>query len=314
MIHKRMTTRRLVFFLTIPALVLAACGKKEEAKVATQVAAKVNSSEITVHQINHALARSRGVTAENASQTKREILEGLINQELAKRQAILKGLDRSPNVILDIEAAKSEILARAYRDSLVDYLPRPAPYDVETYYRKHPELFAQRRIFSLDELHFVTSNDVAAEVREQLSRSRSLKEVAGWLQSRGIALAANRSVRAAEDIPLEILPKLHLMKEGEIQLFGTAGTRFRLIRVVAFQAAPVDQEAASPRIRQFLFNRNSAEVIAREIQEARKFAKIEYLGEFARSEAEEEGKVAENQDTQTLQQAPHHGTTEELKR
>jgi EpsD family peptidyl-prolyl cis-trans isomerase len=298
-----MTTIRFLVFVTFLALVLTACGRKEDAKVATQVAARVNSTEITVHQINHALARSRALTPENASQAKREILDGLINQELAKRQAILKGLDRSPNVILDMEAAKSEILARAYRESLVDYLPKPAPYEVETYYRKHPELFAQRRIFSLDELNFDGNNDVAAEVREHVSRSRSLKDVAGRLQSRGIAFAANRSVRAAEEIPLEILPKLQLMKEGETQLFGAGGTRFRLIRVVAFQAAPVDEVAAAPRIRQFLFNRNAAEVIAKEMKDVRKFATIEYLGEFAGRTAEGEAKVgAESQGVQTLEQ------------
>jgi EpsD family peptidyl-prolyl cis-trans isomerase len=265
----------------------------------------VNSTEITVHQINHALTRSRGVTPENASQAKREILDGLVNQELAKRQAILKGLDRSPNVILDIEAAKNEILARAYRESLVDYLPKPAPYDVETYYRRNPELFAQRRIFSLEELGFAGNNELAAEIREQVTRSRSLKEVAAWLQSRGVTFTANRGVRAAEQLPLEILPKLHRMKEGETQLFETDGTRFRLIRVVAFQAAPVDEATAAPRIRQFLFNRSSAEVVTREMSEIRKFAKIEYMGEFATPTAEGDAKAgAESRGIQTLEQPP----------
>jgi EpsD family peptidyl-prolyl cis-trans isomerase len=222
---------------------------------------------------------------------KRDILNGLINQELAKRQAILKGLDRSASVVLDIEAARSEILARAYRESLVDYLPKAAPYEVETYYRKHPELFAQRRVFSLEELNFVGSDDVAGGVREQVSRSRSMKEVAEWLQSRGIAFTGNRNVLAAEEIPLEILPKLQLMKQGETQLFGAGGTRFRVIRVVAFQAAPVDEAAAAPRIRQFLFNRNSAELIAQKSKELRTSAKIEYFGEFAERAAEGETKT-----------------------
>jgi EpsD family peptidyl-prolyl cis-trans isomerase len=251
-----------------------------------------------MHQINHVLARNRGLTPENAPQAKREILDRLINQELAKRQAILKGLDRSPGVVVDMEAAKNEILARAYRESLVDYLPKPTPYDVETYYRKHPELFAERRIFSLEELNFIANDDVAAGVREQVSRARPLKDLAGWLKSRGVAFSANQGVRAAEDIPLEILPKLQRMKEGEIQLFGVGDTRFRLIRVVAFQAAAVDEAVAAPRIRQFLINRNSAEVIAKEMKELRNFAKIEYVGEFAA-----EAKVAaEHQDLPTLEQ------------
>jgi EpsD family peptidyl-prolyl cis-trans isomerase len=293
-----MTTTRLLIVAILVALVVAGCGRKDDAKVAVQVAARVNSEEITVHQINRALARSQGVTRDNAPEAKREILDRLVNQELAKRQAVLKGLDRSPNVILDIEAAKTEILARAYRDALVEYLPRPTAYDVETFYRRHPELFAQRRIFSLDEISFVAENDAAAEVRQQLSKSRSVKDVVAWLQSRGIAIVGNRSVRAAEQIPLEILPKLQSMKEGETQLFGVGGTRYRLIRLVASQPAPVDEVAAAPRIRQFLVNRNSAEVIAKEMKEARKFATIEYLGEFAGLTAEGEAKVLmETQET-----------------
>lgn len=280
-------------FVMLVAVVPTGCGRKEDAKVAagSQVAAKVNSTEITVHQVNRGLARSQGVTPENASQAKRDILDGLINQELAKRQAILKGLDRSPSVILDIEAARNEILARAYRESLVDYLPKPAPYDVETYYRRHPELFAERRVFSLEEINFVANSDVAAGAREQVSRSRSLKDVAEWLQSRGVAFAANRSMLPAEEIPLEILPKVQLMKQGEMQLFATDGTRFRVIRVVAFQAAPVDEAAAAPRIRQFLFNRNAADLIAKQTKELRSAAKIDYLGEFAERPAEGEAKV-----------------------
>jgi len=298
-----MTNHRLVFG-TFLAILLMACDRKEDAKVATQVAATVNSTEITVHQINRALARTPGVTPENASQAKREILDGLINQQLAKRQAILKGLDRSTSVILDIEAAKSEILARAYRESLVDYLPKPAPYEVETYYRKHPELFAERRVFSLEELNLVGSNEVAAGLREQVSRSRSLKEVAEWLQSKGISFTANRSVLAAEELPLEILPKLQLMKQGETQLFAVDATRFRVIRVMAFQAAPVDEASAAPRIRQFLFNRSSAEVIAKETTELRKSAKIEYLGEFAERAAEGEAKAGATLDQRLNEQAP----------
>ena len=306
-----MTRNRLLIVVSLLALLLAACGKKDDAKVATQVVARVYSTEITVHQINRALARSRGGTQESASQAKREILEGLINQELAKRQAILKGLDRSPGVILDMEAARTEILARAYRESLVEYLPKPTPYDVEVYYREHPELFAHRRIFSLDELSFEGSDDVAAEVREQLSRSSSLKDVAGWLQSRGIAFSANRKVLAAEQIPLEILPKLQLMKEGETQLFRAGASRFRLIRVVAFQAAPVDEAAAAARIRQFLFNRNSAEVIAKDMKELREFGKIEYFGEFAGRAAEGRAKTEEDTRDPPTQEQPQN---EQLKK
>jgi EpsD family peptidyl-prolyl cis-trans isomerase len=71
---------RGVFYLVpfVLALALAGgCGKSDDKK-ATQVAAKVNSDEITVHQIDNVLARTPNITAENASIAKKQILDRLI--------------------------------------------------------------------------------------------------------------------------------------------------------------------------------------------------------------------------------------------
>ena len=62
-----MNTHPFLFFTAfLLALTLTTgCGKKEDAKVATQVAARVNSDEITVHQVNNILARSQNITPED---------------------------------------------------------------------------------------------------------------------------------------------------------------------------------------------------------------------------------------------------------
>ncbi len=109
------------------AALTSGCGKKDEAKTATQVAAKVNADEITVHQINNVLARSQNVTPEVADVAKREILSRLIDQQLARQQAVERKLDREPSVMQAIEAAKSEILARAYLERIASRLPKPTP-------------------------------------------------------------------------------------------------------------------------------------------------------------------------------------------
>jgi EpsD family peptidyl-prolyl cis-trans isomerase len=283
-------------FLVFTALLLAlalttGCGKKEDAKAATQVAARVNADEITVHQVNYFLARTQNVTPEGAAQAKREILDRLIDQHLARQQAIENKLDRSPDVMQAIEAAKSEILARAYQEQIAAALPKPAPWETQKYYSEHPELFAQRRLFELEEFVFVAKGEVAAGLREQSSKARSMQQIADWLKSQGVKFVANRGVRAAEQISLENLPKVQAMKQGEIQLFEAGGGRFQVIRVVASKADPVDEATATPRIRQFLFKRRSSEVIAKEMKQIKEQAKIEYVGEFAGGAAAEEAKV-----------------------
>ena len=282
------------FAVTLLAVALATgCDRKNDARTPTQVAARVNADEITVHQVNQVLGQRQGIKPEFAAQAKRAILDRLINQQLARQKAIEAQLDRSPEVVQAIEAAKTEILARAHVDGINRTLLKPAPLEIQKYYSSHPELFAQRRIFALEEIAFTASEDLAGGIRAFLSKPRSMKEIADWLQSKGVAFSANRGVRAAEQIPLVMLPKLQAMTKGEIQPFEAMPGRYQVIRVVDFLEAPMDEATAAPRIERFLFNQVSGAAVAREMNEIRKQAKIEYLGEFAERAAAPEAKKGE---------------------
>lgn len=269
----------------------AGCGKQgEDKKAATQVAARVNTVEITVHQVNNVLARTPTIAPEVAERAKREILDKLIDQQLARQKAIEKKFDQSSNVVQAIEAARSEILARAYLEQIAAALPKPTPEEVKKYYAEHPELFARRRVFNLEELAFAATDEVVARLRERAEKARSIQEVAEWLQSQGVKFAPNRGVRAAEQLPLELLPRLQSAKDGQILVIDAGGSR-QVIRVVASKEEPVDEAAAAPRIQQFLFNRRSSEAIAAEMKQIKGQAKIEYVGEFAGDPAAAEAKA-----------------------
>ena len=287
----RDTNIPFLLFVTLlfPPLVLTvACSDKEEAaKLPTQVAARVNGDEITVHQINNVLERTPNVTPEVAEQAKRRILERLIDQQLAVQKAVEGRLDRSPEVMQALEAARREVLVRAYLESLAEGVPQRYEWDaqnrkeIKAYYSAHPELFAQRRIFTIEEIGLAANDDVARRLREYMSRGRSMQEIAGWLKSQDIEFTARRVQRAAEQMSLEHLPKVQAMKAGQIELFELGNERFQVIRVVDVKEAPIDEATAAPRIQQFLSNLQSREILAIEMRRIRDQAQIEYLGEFA---------------------------------
>jgi len=265
---------------------LAACGRGDDKKVATQVAAKVNADEITVHQVNSVLARNPNLPPEAAARAKRQVIERLVDQQLAVQQAIDKKLDRSPEVVQALAAAKSEILARAYLRQVATRQAKPTPEEIKQYYAEHPELFSRRRLYVLEEISFAPQGEVAADLRAHLAKPRSMQDIAEWLKNREVQFTVNRGARAAEQIPIEMLPRLQDMKDGEIRVLEGAG-RLVVVRVVATKPAPVDEAKAAPAIQQYLFNRRSSEAIAEEIKRLKGAAKIEYVGEFAQAGAEE---------------------------
>ena len=276
-----MKIHRPLFAAALPlCLVLAGCGGDNEKKVASQVAVKVNSEEITVHQVNAVLARARDITSEDPAQAKREVVERLIGQELARQQAMVKKLDRSPDVVQAMEAARAEILARAYLQQVGAAQASPTPEAVKRYYAEHPELFAARRLYAMEEVSFPPRADLAGELRARVAGASSLQDIVDWLNSQQVRITASRGTRAAEQIPLDMLPVLKQMNDGEMRVLERGG-RSHVVRLVASKLAPMDEETARPRIEKFLANQRAGELMAEEMKRLRSQARIEYVGEFA---------------------------------
>lgn len=263
---------------------LTACGNKDDKKVATQVAAKVGSEEISVHQINQVLSRSSSASASPAAvqAMSREVLEKLIDQQLAVEQATDDKLHRSPEVVAQIEAARRDILARAYMQKVAANVPKPNAQEVKKYYAEHPALFSERRIFNVQEIVTPTAPGLADQLRAMVAAGKPIVEVANWLKSKGVKFDGGSATRAAEQIPLERLAQIHALKDGQSILLESPQT-ITVVRVASSQSSPVAEAAALPRIEQFLTNQRASEAVTTNIKQLRAAAKITYMGEFVKT-------------------------------
>ena len=276
----------------ILALSTASCGKSEKTP-ATQVAAKVNSEEISIHQLNHIITRANATasTPEQMQRIRKGLLERLIDQQLLIDLAVAKKLDRSPEIMMAIDAAKRDILARAYLEQIATAQPKPATEEVQKYIAENPALFAERRVYALQEIMLPQTEGIAGQLREMIAAGKSMEEVAKWLGGKAIKFAGGSTSRTAEQIPLELLSKLHALKDGQ-GLVTESEQGITAIRLVNSQAAPVTGEAASTRVQQFLTNQRATKTAEEEIKKAREKAKIVYVGEFANSTPDQQMKAA----------------------
>ena len=282
---------------------LAACGNKADTPVATQVAAKVGSEEISVHQINQVLQRTNtaGATPEAIKGLSREVLEKLIDQQLAVAQATEAKLHRSPEVVAQIEAARREILARAYLQKVASALPKPTAEDSKKYYAEHPQLFSERRIFNVQEIVVPKTADnanPAAELRSLADAGKTIDAMAANLKARGTAFNSGSATRAAEQIPLELLAQLHPLKDGQ-SLVLDAPKASTYVHVVSSQLAPVSEADALPRIEQFLTNQRASEAVVADIKRLRSSTAIAYLGDFSAPDSQPNQAAAPVQTGQT---------------
>jgi len=285
------TGRIAVAVVAALVLVLSGCGDKKKDKPATQTAAKVNKEEITVHQINFVLQQQRGLAPEQAASAGRVVLERLVDQELALQKAQEQKLDRDPRVVQQLEAARREIISRAYVDKIGSGAPKPTSIEIKAYYDAHPALFKERRVYNLQEIVVQAKPDQVETLKGKLAAVKDMSEFVSYLKSNDIKFGANQAVRPAEQLPLASLDKLAQMKEGQ-STFTVTPTGAQIVAVVSARSESVDEARAAPAIEQFLVNERKRKVVEDDLKALRAASKIEYVGEYAKGAAPAPAPVA----------------------
>lgn len=259
------------------ALGCSACGERK--KEASLRAAEVNGDEITVQQINQVLAQ-RNLRPEQADAAGRQVLERLIDQQLALQKANEHKLERDPKVAQQIEAARREVLARAYVEKVGDAAQKPTADEIAKYYEEKPALFSERRIYHLQELAIEARPDQVAMLRERMGASKGVGEFVEFLKSNDFRYSGNQIVRPAEQLPMASLDALAKMSDGQAFVVG-APNGVQVVVLAGSRRQPVTLEQARPAIEQFIVNERKRKLVEEDLRAMRKDAKIEYHGRFA---------------------------------
>ncbi len=209
----------------------------------------------------------------------RQILERLIDQELALQKADDLKLDRDPRVVQQLEAAKREIIARAYLEKVGEAAPKPTAEEIKKYYDEKPALFKERRIYSIQEIAIEAKPDQVPALREKLGASKNINEFVEFLKANEFKFAGNQAVRAAEQLPLQSLDAFAKMTDGQAML-NQAANGVQVVVLAGSRSQPVSEEQARPAIEQFLLNDRKRKLIEEDVKAMRAAAKIEYVGKF----------------------------------
>ncbi len=298
--------RSLILATACVALVLASCSGASKDKPASQVAAKVNKEEISVHQINFVLQQQRGLKPEQADAASRQALERLIDQEIAIQKAQELKVDRDPRVVQQLEAAKREIVARAYIERVGEGAAKPTPEEISKYYADKPGLFKDRRIYSIQEIAIEAKPDQVEGLRAKLVAAKTVNDFVEYLKANNFRFAGNQAVRPAEQLPLNMLDTFAKMKDGQAMLLPSANGA-QVIVLAGTKSEPVDEARAKPAIEQFLLNDAKRKLIDSDMKTMRSAARVQYVGKFAEGAAAAASAAKATQDAAAAAAIPKAG-------
>ncbi len=276
--------KKLLLPLMVATALIAGCGdekdKAGEESKPTQVAAKVNGTELTVSQVNYALQRIPNLDKEQTKAASLQVIRNLVDQEVLAQKAQSEKLDRDPTVVQALDAARRQIMAEAYMSRKLGTPAEPTDAEVTDYFNKHPELFTKRKIYRLQEIAIKAPKDKLEAIGVQLRASKSLNEFVDWLKTEKYPAQASQVVKPAEQLPLPMVAKLSEMPDGQAMVVNTP-QGMTVVVLADSQLQPVTLEQAKPAIARLLQNEARQKAAKAELDNLKAAAKIEYVGEFA---------------------------------
>ena len=271
MIH----TGKLMVLVAVLGVALTACGVKKTADHA-DVAVKVNGEAITSVELqDNARQHAQIINGQEVS-VSGAMIKSQIDMELLRQAAVKDNLDADKMISARLAESNRFILATAYLQKQMAAIAKPGEAEIKAYFDQHPERYAERKQYDLQELRIQTGPDNAAKVREKLGNGKNFKAFVRWLNENKIPNNGQQLVVTADQMPEEILQKLQGIKPGEaIAIDGK--DQVDVILVNAMKPQPVTLEQASPMIGKMLDARHKQDAMNEMLKQLREKAKIEYV-------------------------------------
>ena len=264
----------IVLSIALAAL-LAGCDETKTVHEG-QALVSVNGEEITAMQLNEELERA-SVAPGQQEAVSRQLLAALIDRQLLQNEAVREKLDRDPKVVQAIERARALIVAQAYMQKKVGAIDKPSAAEVAEYYRSHPEFFAKRKQFDMQQL-VIDTRDLSDQARKAADGARTLDDMAAWFDASKVKYVRTQATRTTSDLSPDLSAKLKSIAPGQLFLVRE-GPRSMLITMTEVKDNPASLALAAPQIEKYLIAKRTREAAEAELARLRSVARITYLNQ-----------------------------------
>ncbi len=126
-----------------------------------QVVATVNGNDITVRELNAELAQTQAPPETPRKTVESVVLARVIERKMLADAARERKLDQNPNFLLTQRKVDDGLLVQALQASIAQKVTPPTREAAEKFIAAHPELFANRKIYTIDQIQFLRPKNIA---------------------------------------------------------------------------------------------------------------------------------------------------------
>lgn len=276
-----MKTLRLVSIIAIAAsLAVTGCGKKEAKAPVGQVVATVDGEEITARELQAEMAGMTFPDDKTRKLAEQRALKQIIDRRVLAKEARAQGIDKTPDFAIQQKRAEDTVLVQSYQQSIAKSVPASSPEEAQRFIIDHPDIFAQRKIFVIDQLR--TQANLPPALAAQLQPMKSIDEVVALLQANNIPFQRLPNKLDSVGSDPKLVDQIIKLKPGD--MFAVPANGVLLInQVKSTTIEPFTGQKATDYATQLLTRQHSQEAVLRQFNAAlqKVDGKVEYAKGYA---------------------------------
>ena len=207
-----------------------------------QVVATVGSREITRRELQAELAGSTATTPAAQKTAQQLALRRIIQRVILANAAKEQGLDKDPNFALLSQRANEGILAQLLEGKTAASVPAPSAEEIQQYQQTHPDQFADRKIFDVDQIRISQPSD--PQLAKKLEPFKTLADIANYLNQNHIVFQRGPNVMDALSQSPDLVKAVLALPPHEVFILSSANEIF-VNEITNTRVEPVTGEDAT---------------------------------------------------------------------
>jgi peptidyl-prolyl cis-trans isomerase C len=259
--------------LLASAFALAACGggsEKEATLDKGQVLATVAGKDITIHQLNAELTGLALPSGEQRKTVEKQALQALVGRTILADLARERKIDQSPGFALQRHRTEEALLVQMLQREIASKVQPPTADDASKFISDNPDLFAQRKIFTLEQIQFEAPQDMAK--LKAMEPMKTMQEVENFLiETRLKYRKGNTNLDTIGANP-DLIRQIAKLPAGEIFIIPQ-GNAVVASKIVSSRVEPFAGEGATNYAMNLVQQKRVGEATERELAEKIKKAR-----------------------------------------
>lgn len=217
-------------FLTVlmagTAIALAGCGSKdadasEETLEKGQVVATIDGKDVTVYELNTELQGINIPAGVERKTVEQQALQRILDRKILADIARERGLDKTPDYILQTRRANEEVLVSLLRRDAAGKIPPVTDEDAEKFVAANPGVFQGRKILVVDQIQFpMPANREALKSFQPL---KTLDDIEQKLVADGITYRRVPTSLDTLQLPPQLAKQITSLPPGEVFVIPVSG-------------------------------------------------------------------------------------------